>query len=170
MELICYLKKISKTDILGLEIEDFKKHSKDLDFLKVPYEGDMKKEFTINGVEYVVNWEMQKRTAGQFIDLSELTKKQDDINYNLHKILAVICIPKGSKYDGNITERAEIFRKHLTMDIVFPISGFFLAVLKNSLPVIQDYLKQDIQKKRRELIQMIRDSQSIGDGTAHLTN
>mgnify|MGYP003343157671 CR=1 FL=1 len=104
MELICYLKKISKTDILGLDIEDFKKHSKDLDFLKVPYEGNMKTSFTINGVEYVVNWEMQKRTAGQFIDLSELTKKQDDINYNLHKILAVICIPKGSKYDGNITE------------------------------------------------------------------
>lgn len=170
IELVCYLKNYAKADVLNMALDVFKEYSKEFDFLKVPHEGYMKKEFTINGIEYVVNWEMQKRTAAQFIDLSELTKKQDDINYNLHKILAVICVPKGSKYDGNITERSEVFKKHLTMDIVFPISGFFLTVLERSLPIIQDSLMSKVEKEKKELMKMIKDSLSIGGGTAHLTN
>jgi len=79
--------------------------------------------------------------------------------------LAVICLPKGSKYNGNTLERAEVFRSKLTMDVVFPIAGFFLTVLNNSLPDIQDYLSKKIQSQQRELLTMIRDSMTIGDGT-----
>jgi len=170
MELVGYLFGIADADLLNMPLEKFKHYSKKLDFLQDVYEGDMQKEFTINGVEYVVGWELQKKTAGQFIDLSELTKDPDLINDNLHKILAVICLPKGAKYDGNITERANIFREHLTMDIVYPISGFFLTILKSSLPIIQDYLNKDIDSQRKELLTMVRDFMTIGDGTAHLTN
>lgn len=170
MELVGYLFGIPYDELLNMPLEKFKHYSKKLDFLQDVYEGDMHKEFTINGVEYVVGWELQKKTAGQFIDLSELTKEPDLINDNLHKILAVICLPKGSKYDGNITERANIFREYLTMDIVYPISGFFLTILKSSLPIIQDYLSQEIQKQQKDLMEMIKASMSIGDGTAHLTN
>jgi hypothetical protein len=52
------------------------------------------------------------------------------------------------------------------MDVVFPIAGFFLTVLNNSLPDIQDYLSKKIQSQQRELLTMIRDSMTIGDGTA----
>ena len=170
IELVCYLYNLDGAEVLNYPLEKFKALSSQLDFLQDVYEGDMKTSFIINDVKYVVNWEMQKRTAGQFIDLSELTKDQDLINDNLHKILAVICIEEGSKYDGNINERAEVFKNHLTMDIVYPIAGFFLTVLKASLPTIQDYLEKDITKQKKELLQMIKDSMSIGDGTVHLTN
>lgn len=170
LELVCYLFNLPKDEVLNMSIDTFKDYSKKIGFLTTPHEGDMIKEFEINGVTYQVGWELQKKTAGQFIDLSELTKVPDTINDNLHKILAVICIPKGSKYNGDITDRAELFKKHLTMDKVFPISGFFLTVLKNSLPVIQDYLTKDVEKKKKELLQMIKDSMNIGDGMPHLTN
>lgn len=165
IELVCYLYNLPKDEVLNMPIEKFKEYSKKLDFLQTAYEGNMSKEFELNGVTYVVGYEVQKRTAGQFIDLSELTKEPDMVNDNLHKILAVICIPKGSKYDGNINERAEVF-KQLPMTIVFPISSFFLQVLKNSFPIIQDYLMEDIQKKKKELLEMIKDSPSIGGGIA----
>lgn len=170
LELVCYLFNLPKDELLNMSIDTFKDYSAKLEFLKTPHEGNMLKEFNINDTTFQVGWELQKRTAGQFIDLSELTKEQDMINDNLHKILAVICIPKGSKYDGDITDRAELFKKHLTMDKVFPISGFFLTVLKSSLPVIQDYLTRDVEKKKKELLQMIKDSMGIGDGMPHLTN
>ena len=170
LELVCYLFNLPKDEVLNMSIDTFKDYSAKLEFLKTPHEGNMLKEFNINDITFQVGWELQKRTAGQFIDLSELTKEQDMINDNLHKILAVICIPKGSKYDGDITDRAELFKKHLTMDKVFPISGFFLAVLKSSLPVIQDYLMRDVEKKKKELLEMIKASMSIGDGMPHLTN
>ena len=166
VELVQYLFNYTKDEVLSMPLEKFKVHTKQLDFLTKAYEGNMTETFTLNEVEYIVCWEVQKRTAGQFIDLSELTKEQELINDNLHKILAVICIPKGSKYNGDILERAEVF-KSLTMDIVFPISSFFFQVLKSSLPVIQDYLMKDIQKKKNELMEMIKDTSSIGVGTAH---
>ena len=166
VELVSYLFNISKDDIMYYPIEKFKYLAKQIEFLEDMFEGDMQTLFTIDGIEYKVHWEMEKKTAGQFIDLSEMTKDPELINDKLHQILAVICIPKGEKYDVNFMERSEIFRKKLTMDVVFPISGFFLTVLKSSLPDIQDYLNKQIKTQQRELLTMIRDSMSIGDGTA----
>lgn len=166
IELVSYLLNISKDEIMNYPLEKFKYLSNKINFLEDVYQGDMQISFSIDEIEYEVQWQMEKKTAAQFIDLSELTKDSDLINDNLHKILAVICLPKGSKYDGNILERAEIFRTKLTMDVVFPIAGFFLTVLKSSLPDIQDYLNQKIKKQQMELLTMIRDSMSIGDGIA----
>lgn len=166
IELVSYLFNISKNEIMNYPLEKFKYLAKKIDFLENVYEGEMQTVFSLDGVEYQVHWQMETKTAGQFIDLSELTKDSELINDNLHKILAVICLPKGSKYDGNILERAEVFRKKLTMDVVFPIAGFFLTVLNNSLPDIQDYLSKKIQSQQRELLTMIRDSMTIGAGTA----
>lgn len=165
IELVSYLFNVSKDEIMYYPIEKFKYLAKQIDFLEDVYEGEMQTKFTIDGVEYQVHWEMEKKTAGQFIDLSEMTKDSELINDRLHQILAVICVPKGEKYDTNIMQRAEIFKKHLTMDVVFPISGFFLTVLKASLPDIQDYLTKQIKIQQKELLQMIKDSMSIGDGT-----
>ncbi len=166
IELVSYLFNISKNEIMNYPLEKFKYLAKKIDFLEDVYEGEMQTVFNLDGVEYEVYWKMETKTAGQFIDLSELTKDPELINDNLHKILAVICLPKGSKYDGNTLERAEVFRSKLTMDVVFPIAGFFLTVLNNSLPDIQDYLSKKIQSQQRELLTMIRDSMTIGDGTA----
>ena len=171
MELVGYLFGIPNNELLNMPIEKFKHYTKQLEFLNNFYEGEMQKEFTINGIKYCVHWEMQKRTAGQFVDLSELTKDADLINDNLHLILAVICLPENEPYNSEkILQRAQVFKQHLTMDIVYPIAGFFLTVLQSSLPVIQDYLNKDIQKNQRELLEMIKDSMSIGDGMPHLTN
>jgi hypothetical protein len=165
VELVSYLFNISKDDIMYYPIEKFKYLAKQIEFLEDMFEGDMQTLFTIDGIEYKVHWEMEKKTAGQFIDLSEMTKDPELINDKLHQILAIICIPKGEKYDVNFNERSEIFRKKLTMDVVFPISGFF-DCFKSSLPDIQDYLNKQIKTQQRELLTMIRDSMSIGDGTA----
>ncbi len=170
VELVKYIFNIDNETVLNMPIEKFKSYTSKLDFIEEPYEGEMITTFAIDGYDYEVVWQMQKRTAGQFIDLSELTKDSELINDNLHKILAVICLPKGAKYDGDIANRAEVFKKALTMDLVFPLAGFFLTILNASLPTIQDYLSQDITAKKKELMEMIKESMNIGDGTAHLTN
>lgn len=170
VELVSYLFNIDKALVLKMPIEQFKEYSKQLSFIEEIYDGKMITEFTIDGVDYVVNWRMENRTAGQFIDLCELTKDAGLINDNLHKIMAVICLPKGESYDGKIKERADVFLNKLTMDIVYPLAAFFLTIFETSLPIIADYLDKEITRKNKELLRMIKDSLSIGDGISHSMN
>jgi hypothetical protein len=170
VELVCYLLNLPKEEVLKMPIPKYKGYADELNFMMKSYNGKMATEFELDGKKFDVIWQMQKRTAGQMIDLTMLTKEPELINDRLHEIMAVICIPKGKAYDGDIAERAQLFKDNLTMDVVFPIADFFLKTLKNSLEAIRDYLITNAQKGNAELRQMIKDSMNIGDGTPHWMN
>jgi hypothetical protein len=170
VELVCYLLNLPKEEVVKMPIPKYKEYAAKLDFMTKKHNEKMRTEFEVEGQKFDVIWQMQKRTAGQMIDLTMLTKEPELIYDRLHELMAVVCIPKGKDYDGDIAERAQLFKDNLTMDIVFPIADFFLKTLKSSLEAIRDYLTTNAQRGNAELRQMIKDSMNIGDGTPHWMN
>ena len=150
LEILKVLTSYDEATLLQLDLKVFNNLVKQMEFLQTPYVGKMKEVFTINGVEYKVNWRAEDKTTGQFIDITRLTEKKELINDNIHNILGVICLPEGQEYQGDYGSRAEFFQKNLTMDYVFPISNFFLKVWENSMPLIEDYLSQKLLKLTRK--------------------
>lgn len=168
LELLKILTSHDEATLLQMEISIFKKLLSDTAFLNESYKGKAVDSFTIDGVKYNINWRVNEKTAGQFIDISKLTESKDLINSNLHRLMAIICIPEGEKYDGNIEERAQLFSEKLTMDIVFPITAFFLKVWEKSEPLILDYFSKKMTKWK-EIASKKLASSSIGHGSAHST-
>lgn len=112
----------------------------------------MKDSFVIKDQKFIVNWRLETRTAGQFIDLTSLTKDPELINQNLHQILAILCLPKGEAYTAETFEdRSNLFRDNLTMNIALPMSVFFWKVLNESLPIIADSLNEKIVMMTQDL-------------------
>lgn len=108
--------------------------------------------FTINGVEYVVTTNVYGCATGQYADLTHYLKK--DGYYKFAECAAVMCLPKGEKYDSSkIEDRALLFWEHMTIDVLYPMTGFFLSLLKASLPYFENSLKQ----KTKEIEQMTKE-------------
>lgn len=150
---------LSEDQINSMPIPEFKDKLKKSSFL---IEKDFKKavdRFTIDGVEYRINWRVEQKTAGQYIDLTHYCKRPFD---NMHYIMAVLTF--FDKYDSKeVEKRAELFYNKLTMDIVYPICLFFLKVLNDSMVAIQDSLIKDTNKKIKALEKIIA-SENIGVG------
>lgn len=150
---------LSEEELNNMPIPEFKKIMLRSAFMTDTNFGKPKDRFTIDGIEYRINWRVEQKTAGQYIDLTHYCKKPFD---NMHYIMAVLTF--FDKYDSKeVEKRAEIFYNKLTMDIVYPISLFFLKVLRDSMAAIQDSLIKDTNKKIKELEKIIA-SENTGDG------
>lgn len=159
MELIKFITGKTTEEVMPLEIPEYKKLLKSIEWTAIRPDSKVSEHFTIDGVKYVTTWRLQDVTAAQFIDLSTFTKDKSLINENLHNIMAVLCREDGTKYDGaTFKDRAELFRNKMTMDLVFPLSAFFLKLLQDSLRLIQSSLDQEIKKGMKELEDLIQDS------------
>ena len=157
--LIKALTGLSEDDLNAMPIPEFKDKVKKALFLTDTNFGKPVDRFKIDGIEYKLNWRLEQKTAGQYIDLTHYCKKPFD---NMHYIMAVLTF--FDKYDAKeVEKRAEIFYNKLTMDIVYPISLFFLKVLNGSIELIQDSLTKDLMKQIKDLEKTIH-SESIGDG------
>lgn len=167
VELLKTLSDLTIKDIHALTLVEFNNYSSRLNFLNTECDSKLVDSFTIQGQKFDVNWRLESRTAGQFIDLTSLTKDPELINQNLHYILSVLCLPKGEAYTTEtFEERAKLFKEHLTMDIALPMSVFFYKVLAESLPSIMDSLKEKTEMMNEDLkIQVEKlHSESIGVG------
>ena len=157
IELIKLMSGKTNDEVMAMPIPDYKKEVSSMDWIATRPEGKVIEHFTINGVKYVTTWRLQDITAAQFIDLSTFTKDKNLLNENLHNIMAVLCREEGTKYIGDThKQRAEVFRQNMTMDVVFPLSAFFLKLLADSLRLIQSSLDQEIKKGMKELEDMVR--------------
>jgi hypothetical protein len=108
--------------------------------------------FKIKGVEYDVTIDVFRAATGQYADLTEFLKKEG--YYKYAECAAVMCLPKGERYDSSkVEERAAIFWDNMTIDILYPMTGFFLSLLTESLP----YLKNSLKSKLEEIQQMNRE-------------
>lgn len=160
--LIKALSGLSEDELNAMPIPDFKIMLKKASFLNMTNFGKAVDKFKIDGVEYNINWKVEKKTAGQYIDLTHYCKKPFD---NMHYIMAVLTF--FDKYDAKeVEKRAEIFYNKLTMDIVYPISIFFSKVLNDSIIAIQDSLTKDLKKQIKGLEKIIA-SENIGGGLSH---
>lgn len=150
---------LSEDELNAMPIPEFKLMLKKASFLSMTNFGKAVDKFTIDGTEYKINWRVEQKTAGQYIDLTHYCKRPFE---NMHYIMAVLTF--FDKYDAKeVEKRAELFYNKLTMDIVYPICLFFLKVLSDSMTAIQDSLIKDTNKKIKDLQTMIP-SQIIGGG------
>ena len=106
--------------------------------------------FTIDGKEFQLTTNIFNASTGQYADLSELIQK--DGYYKLAECMAVMCLPKGQTYDSaTLNERAQLFWEHATIDIVFPMSAFFLTLFESSLKVTRDSLNKKLREIAKEV-------------------
>jgi hypothetical protein len=107
------------------------------------------KEFSINGTTYEVVTDLVNISTAQYADLSEFLKK--DGFYKYAECAAVMCLPKGHKYNSDdVYNRALLFWENMTMDVLYPMCDFFLRLLKASLP----HLKNSLNNLNKELEMM----------------
>lgn len=138
-----------------LTADQFKKQIKMHAYLvKTAPSPKLRKYFWLKGKLYKVTSDITQLTGGQYCDLMTLCKDPDETLSNIHNILAVLCRPVFSKYNPETFHKtSQVFYKHLTMDKAYPLALFFCALYKNLIPVIKNYLEQDLSRLNETLNQ-----------------
>lgn len=140
--------------IAKLPLKELNEIGRKLLFIGEPAKNKAVNEVIIGKQIYKLQPDISQMPYGQFKDLTHYTKKADEVNDNLHFIMALFLYPDGTTYDKGFQERAELFKQHLTMDVVFPLSAFFFELLKQFVKVTQHFtlskaeaMIQDIQRE-----------------------
>lgn len=103
------------------------------------------------GYKWIVNYDVTKITAADFISLTKMSATEDDVMANLAEIVSVFVKPykrKWFKYvpvDMDYKERLELIKK-VNVGVIYPVCVFFCKLLTNLLPVIQGYLEKEKEK------------------------
>lgn len=156
------------------------------DFINhTPHKLKIPKDVHIEDRSFRINYDIASLTAGEFIDLNELTKDAKKINSNMVKIIAIYLRPvnfwggmkKGCYHktkDGHLAQTLESRRwteerigDCITMDMVFPMSSFFLTLWERlSKDMEQSFQKRAAKemKKANELLAQEQDLVRSTDG------
>jgi len=126
-------------DILNNIWEDFVKNCFDLG------DGSVDNIITIDGKSYGLT-NVKKLTVGEMADIDVL-KNHPILNFNLHKIMAILYRPLISKLPFKIDEytsegfeeRAELFADKMPVKVALNTAVFFLNILGNLNAPIKDY-------------------------------
>jgi hypothetical protein len=158
----------SEDDILRMKRKDFIELIKELHFLSdlCPINRKWPKYFSLRGRIFKPLQRVEDLTGGQYADLSTFCRNAEDIIPNLHKILAVLCLPvkwgRVKEYDGRKhKELSEFFYRHLTIDIAYPMAFFFCKVWESLMPDIA----QVLEKEAQSLTTMIREAKTLNPQT-----
>jgi hypothetical protein len=125
----------------------------------------IRQKVMINGRRYRINYLPSELLAGEYIDMTNLTKDKDKINENLPKICAIYLKPVNvfgfkkrkcyKKVDSKLVQTLEsrewtekYIPDQLTMDIVFPMSAFFLKLWEGLTKATLLYSEREITKQR----------------------
>lgn len=150
----------------AMSIEDFNKARARISFIYSEGSHILPSFFWLKGIMYRINTDPRKARASTYIDITTYTKNQKDRIDNLHLLMAAICTPfkMGICEDKKQTleERASLFREHLTMDKVIPVSVFFLKLSEKLQTSIQSYLMQVIRRKRKALMKEVLSKKITG--------
>ena len=122
---------IPKIDLYGLDVKSIGKLGAHLtSFLESEPEDELKHFIKVEGIEYGFHPKLVDMTLGEFVDLETYTENIED---NLHLILSILYRPVTAKsgdkyriedYKPN-RERADLFKKHLTVGDFNGASVFF---------------------------------------------
>ena len=113
--------------------------------------------FKHNGFRWIVNYDISKLSAGEFISLAKLTESEESIIANLPQLVAMFVKPyklswlKYKEVEMDYKERVEHI-KSMNVGIVYPLCVFFCKLIENLYPTIEDYLVNQM-KEAREVIQ-----------------
>lgn len=103
--------------------------------------------FIIDDVEYFITKELPEIKTGQLIDNANFCENPSQIITNMHKILAIFCLPKGQiDHTLHFEKRAEIFKEKLSINIAHGLSCFFLRSSTAYLIPIQNYWTEKVKQ------------------------
>jgi hypothetical protein len=136
----------------------------------------------IDGRRFEVNYIPQQLISGEYIDLMELTKTEDKINEGLHKIIPIYlkpidifgrkkrgCYEKTQEGQWIQTAKSRKWTEErildgLTMDKIFPMSGFFLTLWGDLIKATQDYSQKEMEKQMKKVKAIAQDLTNNGAG------
>ena len=116
----------------------------------------LKKVFEIDGVEYGMHPNLSEMTLGEYADIETLLK--EGLEKNMPEIIAVLFRPVTERngeaytieaYDGNITIRAEQFKK-MSAEQVQAALFFFWNLGKGLLRILPSFLMEQIQEIKKQ--------------------
>ena len=144
---------IPKIDLYGLDVKSIGKLGAHLtSFLESEPEDELKHFIKVEGIEYGFHPKLVDMTLGEFVDLETYTENIED---NLHLILSILYRPVTAKsgdkyriedYKPN-RERADLFKKHLTVVDFNGASVFFYDLGRQLSINSRTSLIQEMKKK-----------------------
>ena len=147
---------IPKKDLYGLDVKSVGKLGAHLTgFLESVPDDELKHFIEVEGVEYGFHPKLVDMTLGEFVDLETFVENLED---NLHNILSILYRPVTAKKDDKYRiedykpdrERAELFKKHLTVGDFNGASVFFYDLGRQlSINSKKSLIKK---KKNKELV------------------
>ena len=126
-------------------------------------------KFKLNGVTYRFNIDANDLDAGGYVGVMNAIK--DDPIKNMHVSIFNLTTPINLTVKGwvdyefkhsEVGDRMNDFKK-LPLNVAYPISVFFLNLLENLTPVMEDYLSKSLEKMSKEL-DKTREDLLNGDG------
>ena len=162
--------------IMTIDLNKLRKDAdKWLPLLETTPEGKLRERVNINGRWYRFILNINKLSAGQYIDVMEFLKRaggnEDKVYQYLPDILASICVRTRKKWrrwkDESYQQSDEIKEdmKQLPMDFVYPLSAFFL----NLWTLLMLELARSSTGRLREAIATVEDLLKSGDGLSPST-
>jgi len=150
---------IPKKDLYGLDVKSIGKLGAHLTrFLESVPDDELKHFIEVEGVEYGFHPKLVDMTLGEFVDLETFVENLED---NLHNILSILYRPVTAKKDDKYRiedykpdrERAELFKKHLTVGDFNGASVFFYDLGRQlSINSKKSSIQELKDKKKKKLV------------------
>lgn len=147
---------IPKKDLYGLDMKSIGKLGTHLTrFLESVPDDELKHFIEVEGVEYGFHPKLVDMTLGEFVDLETFVENLED---NLHLILSILYRPVTEKKDDKYRiedykpdrERAELFKKHLTVGDFYGASVFFYDLDRELKISSKTSLIQELKNKKKK--------------------
>ena len=172
IRILSILSDVNVNEIKKINIEGIKKLIDKIQFVfKMEFPKE-KHKFKHNGYRWVVNYDITKISAGDFISLSKLTETEDSIINNLPQIVAVFIQPfqyRWFKIDPIEMDYTAKVNHLKTVDVgtIYPIAVFFCSIIANLYQDIEGYLESQAQEVKKILMNELNNKNTMitGDGT-----
>lgn len=117
--------------LLNVPVSELSKELAKIKFIEYPYQPDVPEmEYSFGDKKYVVQYDVKKMTAAQYIDFQNLQK---DMKKNFKNLFMCFLIPKGKKYaEGyDVLALADELYDIIPISVVSDIMFFFVQLLKS---------------------------------------
>jgi hypothetical protein len=172
IRILSILSDVNVNEIKKINIEGIKKLIDKIQFVfKMEFPKE-KHKFKHNGFNWVVNYDITKISAGDFISLSKLTENEDAIINNLPQIVAVFIQPFRYKWfrvdaiEMDYTAKVNHL-KSVDVGTIYPIAVFFCSIIGSLSIDIEDYLEKQTHEVKKILMNELnsKSTMNTGDGT-----
>ena len=153
IRVISIIADIPVADVERIRIDQLKELIKSVNFIFHMEFPKAVEVFKHNGYRWIVNYDISKLNAGEFISLAKLTESEESIIANLPQLVAMFVKPyklnwfKYKEVEMDYKERVEHI-KSMNVGIVYPLCVFFCKVIENLYPTIEDYLVNQMKQAR----------------------